>query len=85
MATTFAELTTNWQQVSATATTIQITSGIILMQSATAQPANTDVRGHVLGAQNLPGVSWEAQTAGEKLYARALQGTASIVMTPDIA
>ncbi|MCJ2114702.1 hypothetical protein ACFZ8E_15295 [Methylobacterium sp. HMF5984] len=84
MATTFADLTTSWQQISATATTVQITAGTVLMQVATAQPASTDTRGHVFENRDLPGIGWGAQTGGEKLYARALQGSASIVMTPDI-
>ena len=60
--------------------------GKILLQVQTAQPANTEARGHVFfGDTNLTGVGWTAQTPGEKLYARALQGTASIVLSPDIA
>ena len=84
MATTFVNLTTDWQQISAVATTVQVTAGTILLQSATAQPATTEARGHVFGSSIVPGIGWGAQTSGEKLFARALQGTASIVMTPDI-
>ncbi|MCJ2023387.1 hypothetical protein [Methylobacterium sp. J-067] len=84
MATTFVNLTTDWQQISAVATTVQVTSGAILLQSAAAQPAATEARGHVFGSLSVPGIGWGAQTSGEKLYARALQDTASIVMTPDI-
>ena len=78
------DLTTGWQQISAVATTVQVTAGAILLQAAPAQPAASDARGHVFGAQIVPGIGWGAQTSGEKLYARALQDTTSIVMTPDI-
>jgi len=84
MATTFTNLTESWQQIATTATTVQITSGAILLQVQTATPANTDLRGHVFGPREVPGIGWGAATAGEKLFARALQGAASIVMTPDV-
>jgi hypothetical protein len=85
MATTFTNLTETWQQIATAATTLQITSGSILLQVQTTQPASMDTRGHVFGTRELPGIGWGAQTAGEKLYARALQGSATLVMTPDVS
>ncbi|POR42666.1 hypothetical protein [Methylobacterium sp. V23] len=85
MATTFADLTTSWQQIATAATTLQASSGVVMLQVSATAPANTETRGHILDTTNLPGVTWGAQTAGEKLYARALQGTASVIMTADIA
>lgn len=85
MATTFMDLTTSWQQISASAIIMQVGSGTVLLQVQTNIPPDTDTRGHVFfGAGNLAGIGWAAYTAGEKLYARALQGKASIVLTPDI-
>jgi len=84
MATSFLDLTTAWQQISTTATAVQITSGTILVQVQTASPANTDTRGHVFFNGDLPGVSWGAATAGEKLFARAREGVATLALTPDL-
>ena len=85
MATTFMDLTTSWQQISATATVVQVSSGTVMMQSQPTIPADTDTRGHIMfGDKNLAGLGWINSIAGEKLYARALQGKASIVLSPDI-
>ena len=84
MATTIVYPATSWQQIATATTTVQITSGAILLQVQPTMPGSTDLRGHVVGSREDSGADWGAATAGEELYAKALQCMSTIVTTLDI-
>lgn len=80
MPTAKKSITSAWTLVSAAASGFMENQGpqAIKFRTATAAPAATDEMGHLLPDGHFRG--WSRQTA-ENIYARAIDGTATLIVT----